>query len=250
MLLDRLQRPRFAFTFIRRFPLEETRRRFGQFEEAFGAYITPNATVANLPPNAPPDAPRFMLQSGKKQLLVSGTVAQLNLDFSDGIPRGYDLRSSLRKIAVEADKMDTIFGHQEEFYSGVIVTATVPYKDEELVVLADLYKLIHGAEPSEKINAITTSVGVLRSRFNVQTSIGQYKMVEAQGELSLSGPSSIHIDFDFSPSSEDGLEFKWDVNTKPTLKTPSKRQFTAICEILSDHIAAEDGQAWAGMFKQ
>lgn len=154
------------------------------------------------------------------------------------------------KAAEQADKMDAIFAHQSEFYSGVIVTATVPYKDQEGLILAELYRSVYDKDAPESVVSLSNSVGVSRMGFNIQTSIGQYKMVEAQGMLPLNGSGSIHVDFDFTPSSEEGIEFKWDVNTKPTMKSPQKGQFKSICDILDSYTSEDKNQPWFGIFER
>ncbi len=248
MNLENLGKPRFNFTFVRRFPEEETRRRFGRFEEVYGSYIAPSANVANLPQNAPPPVPRFSMHSSKKNLVVSNIFAQLDLDFSEGIPKGYDFKSILLRSAEQADKMDTLFPDQSVYFSGVIVTATMPYKVDQSKALSDLFKSIYGRDPIEELSSVTNATGIIKGGIIIQTSIGQYKIIKAQSEvLSSDVPHSIHIDFDFLPSEEEGVEFKWDANTKPLMNTPEKGQFVKICNALIEFISNKQDEPWSGV---
>jgi len=89
----------------RRYPRQDVRRKQFEFEDTFGPLLSPNAVVTNLPADAPPAQPRFILSREHRIMIASNIGTQLTLQL------GYP-------ALVEAPSLDELRGWARNLDNG------------------------------------------------------------------------------------------------------------------------------------
>jgi hypothetical protein len=223
---------------VRRFPAEDVRRAQFVFEDEFKDLIGGQTTPLNLPPNPPPEAPRFMMTDGKRTLVVSNTSVQLTLDFGGALPPKMTLQRALERPArVMDDALGRVFANQKRFYGGIVVVWSAKQMDLERLS-AELVEWIMKPHFEPQLASFSCTIGLERKGSNRTIEISQYKAFRRQA-TAVAGAATISVDPDFEPADDKGLQIKIDVNTKPQISTPLSTAFESLIPVISDTIQVE-----------
>lgn len=191
------------------------------FEDAFKEWFPSSPVVTPGIEMAPPDAPRFVFQNNKINMLVAGVATQLTLTFDDGLPTIASIEKLLKKYSVALDRgLMVALGEQSPTYSGIVVHVNRPFSGDE----ADVAKAICDNLITPKFGDVRVAnidLGFLRDGVMCSLNVSGYRTfsgVVKPGE-------SMHIDSDFSKPDESGLQIKVDANTKPSMNDASGHEF-------------------------
>jgi hypothetical protein len=232
-LAIRTEQPRLAsIALVRRFPAEDIRRTQFLFEDEFKSLIGGETAAVNIP-SAPPEAPRFMMTDGKRTLVVSNVSAQLSLDFGGTLPPKMTLPSALDRAArTMDDSLERIFAKQKTYYSGIVIVWTATQMDLNSLSEA-LVEWTMKSHFAPHLNNFGVTIGVERKGFNRSIEISQYKAFQ---RLAQSNQTSIHVDADFEPAQDQGLQIKIDVNTRPQIASPPQKAFVSLIPVITETI--------------
>ncbi|MHC2625069.1 hypothetical protein ACVIW2_007101 [Bradyrhizobium huanghuaihaiense] len=235
-MVIRTEQPRLSsIALVRRFPAEDVRRTQFLFEDEFKSLIGGETTAINAP-LAPPEAPRFMMTDGKRTLVVSNVSAQLSLDFGGSLPPKLTLADALDRAARTMDSsMERIFAKQSRWYSGIVIvwTATQMNLNSLSEELVEWTMKTHFAPQLSHYGA---TIGVERKGFNRTIEISLYKSFQ---RIATSGQTHIHVDADFEPPEDQGLQIKIDVNTRPQISSPPKNAFQNLIPVILETIRVD-----------
>lgn len=194
------------------------RHQSGAFEGAFHDLVNGQATATNVPDDFPPDIPRLQCQAGKKSVTLSQVNTQLVLRFDKEDSKTFDqtfaiveknLRQfwqGVRKLKADADLSEL----------GVVITVNQPSTDPPAVIAENLFKRYFHFEKLGNPVSTAFQVGFESSGLFKNVSISGYEIraVELQPEPA-SGP--VFVKPSQLPLQESGIEYKFDVNNRPTV---------------------------------
>jgi hypothetical protein len=181
-----------------------------------------------------------MMTDGKRSLVVSNVSAQLSLDFGATLPPKLTLSEAIDRAArVMDDSLDRIFVNQKTFFSGIVVVWTATQMDLNTLT-EELVEWTMKTHFAPQLNSYSATIGVERKGINRTIEISQYK---SWMRLQRVGPgvSTIHIDSDFDPAEDQGLQIKIDVNTKPQIAAPPRKAFVGLIPAISETINLDLG---------
>lgn len=221
---------------IRRFPISrEIRRRVFEFEDAFKAEFPSPAQVPNVADDTPADAPRFVLQAGKKQLIVTASAVLLQMDFSEGLPGKGMISDVLNKYAVLMDKaLDALLPSAPSF-SGIAVVVAKPYSGTGY----DLMRIVQNRLLADKVRWSKPAASNISTGF--LSDAGFYRVFDFSFyktfNFSVANGERIEIDQDFTEAHDEGLQVKVDVNNRNEMR--SQRDFTRLLPELKQALSID-----------
>lgn len=231
-----------SILFVRRFPRDDdVRKKQFQFEEQLRDTFPGPAKVLNLPPNAPPDAPRFFLVEGPRTLTVTAIATQLTLDFTDGVPSKLNIFDTINKYASRLDRAyEAIFAEQSQAYAGIVITIQRSYAGADVDVARYICENFLKMDPST-VNTAAATFGGGDADFFRTVEVSQYQQLTEFAQLTPGVATPIFIDFDFGlQTPERGLQIRIDVNTKPKKEDAGAAKFARVVPILLSMFAAPE----------
>jgi hypothetical protein len=161
------------------------------------------------------------MTDGKRTLTVSEISVQLSLEFSDMPNDG--VSNALKKAAARMDALDGLFKEQPRFYVGVVVAADFPMLDRDAATKAAFAEIFK----SDNVNLLqsfsaTQSFNCRDFTASLETNL--FKLFDVIVE----GSQGIHIDPDFASASEEGIQYKLDINTRPLIDQPRAQMFSEL----------------------
>lgn len=203
------------------------------FEDEMRSEFPSPSQVLNQGPNVAPDAPRFVLASGKRALLVSEIAAQLNLDFSDA-PVKTDVFSVIRKYAVLLDKaVGVAVPAANRDFSGLVLKLAYAYSGDVEDVAGFIYDRLVKVDAPANVVSASIDLGFQPSdsaylNFNFYT----YKRINFTPSPS---PTPLFANLEEMDASEVGFEVKVDANNKPIRRSQTlDLSLVSLCDVLID----------------
>jgi len=235
---------------VRRYPQHDVRRLQFAVEDVFSDYIKAPSTQSAVPPNAPPNVARFLMADGKRQLAVSDTGAQLNLNFRG--QGGAVLTAAILRAAKLMDAVGEILP-KARYYSGIVLDAAFIISNLEKTLDRVSAKALV-ARPSSLHN-LNLSAGQIVSDLQVTASFNTFQTYE-QLVPNIIG-QAFHLDGDFNAPSSFSVGFKYDVNTKPMMDRARDKDFemvwnnfSAVYKLMADLVGEEVSKSARDRFSQ
>ncbi len=190
------------------------------FVSVFSAQV--QAIGTNVPDIAPPAIPRFMLQSGPKQIAVSQMTVQIELNFNDQ-DKKFDetleiIQKNFKKFWSGVIKFKTI---NEVKDIGMVLTLNKPLKTSQAEISQRLFDRFFKITPLGNVASAGFQVGFLDNSDHIfyNISANHYEMRELMVNGDKPSDPTIFInDVGNWPIKELGIELKLDVNSKPMLE--------------------------------
>lgn len=219
---------------VRRFRSAPMRTRAFNFETAFSSYLSgATATSTNVPDSAPVDQPRFIIDASPKTLVATGNAVQLFLKFEAGLPSGRTLEDVLEKPAKEMDRLDGLLEDVPVWYGGIVVTMSLPWDGDQTQIARQIVEELYPHSAGSDVTTFSGNLSFTDGKFQRLTEISMFRTFEFKG---LVAPNqTILIDPDFDAPAKEGIQLKYDVNTKPQIQTPKKGTFSEIVGEIRKH---------------
>lgn len=201
---------------------EQIRYQLREVESSFHSLNLAQAKSPNVADDMPSNLPRFILESGSKQLTVSQVNAQLTLNFED-------------ETQLMADSFDIVEKNFKLFWGGVgklkkvetlknlgvVLTICCPVeKQQQDEIAKSIFAKFSKFPQLGEVASANMQFGFLDKGANLyrNISIGHYET--RQGEVKPTGKKT-SIDIESFEIKEVGVEIKMDVNTRPMTKSDS-----------------------------
>jgi len=168
----------------RRYPRQDVRRKQFEFEDTFGPLLSPNAVVTNLPADAPPAQPRFILSREHRIMIASNIGTQLTLQL--GYPALVEAPSldELRGWARNLDNgFDRIFAGQRSWYSGAILVFEVPHGHPDFQI-GRLFEHLFKPDLKKQVASFSATTGFRDGMLNLNFEVSQYAVYNRAAEAS------------------------------------------------------------------
>lgn len=164
------------------------------------------------------------MAAGPRNLNVSNLGAYLTLNFDKAFEKSKILES-LRKLAALFEKLDGFFVGQDEFYEGVVLTASYTLSQVELTAVIKLIAkmlLITGSNAPEVFTCNASS-----DRHGIRSLVEIASVLNFEQEIK-PGMSQFTLDVDFTAPYSVGFQVKLDLSTKPAISTGNHKTYESL----------------------
>ena len=224
-MFDDLAKPEVDAILIRRFPIEDMRRRQFDFEDAFQQYIgSPSQSAPGLPSDISPNSSRFRMTKGNKSLGIADSSVQLNLGFARNAS-GQTIFQALNNACIEMSKLDNLLKHQTKHYSAILVSIEHPYGTAAEIATIEYFYPKFLNVPANKKLAFDALVVTEQKDVIASMHCSQYKKVATPTD-------GTFVDPDFADATEEGIQFKFELNTKNLIENPRPGDFLRLFDTL------------------
>ena len=212
-----------------RFTLDpEVRLKVRELEKAFHGQFPGQAEVLNVPDSAQSTLTRLALRAGNKSLNVSQVSAQLTLEFeakSMSLERQLEvIERNLQDFSRNVRTFRQAVGLEE---SGIIVTVNYPSDESSSTLHQHVFDRFFKIEPRGSVASVGFQIGFETPRETYENyAVGVYELRTKHFDAPVTvGPSSpLSIAVSDIPVTEQGLEFKIDINNRPVFKAGSRTE--------------------------
>lgn len=200
---------------------EKIRLRQADVEKAFGPMFSNVQSIStNLPDDYDPNAPRFIMQTAKKNLTVSQVAAQLILNFESSSKPLQEQMGIIEKnissfvLAVKEFMEENVIEQQ-----GFIISVNYKTKQTQQEMSNYLFKRFFSLKPYGEPASTNFKIGFRTSDLLfINFEVSSYEIRETKIEQ---GKTKI-LKVDTIPVKEEGYNLKVDINNRPMLMADNK----------------------------
>lgn len=224
---------------------KQIRYRVADIENAFRSTVVSQAVGTNVADNAPPNIPRFTMQSGQKVISVSQIQCQMDMNFAEQRKTfdqvGAVVRKNFAGFWAGVRKLKSL---EEVRDVGLVLSFNVSSKKPIPELSEELYSRYLNIPSLGNVASVGFQTGFtsLDGNIFINLSVGTYEVREAHLENSMHDGGQIFLALDQMRVSESGVEVKWDVNSKPLVSqgevTPENIDdvlFESLNQMLKEH---------------
>jgi|GEM_PF-5032378 len=176
-------------------------------------------TIQNLsvPINAPPNVPRFVLNS--KEYVINISLDRLDFYFSIPDHMAQHPITTIKYISKLIEEINQIFLSSIVYkWCGIVMKVNYPYKDNQDSKLTNIFDSITSIDRNnDDVVSLTFNFGVKKGWYFKTIGIAEYQSHVLLGEQMKN--QQIHLDDE--NLSERGIEITLDYNNKPNVKNNS-----------------------------
>lgn len=197
----------------------QIRFRLADVEKAFLQLVSGQASSTNVTDDAPPNIPRFTMQSGPKRIAISQVTAQLDLDFSEQHKSILNTLEIIKKNVRDFwTGVKELKGLENIKHVGLVVAINTPSEKNRNEICESILTRYTKFPKYGQFEDAAIRFGFLDDSecFYDNVAIGYYEVRSGTFQANIqpnSGP--IEIDMDKLPILEVGYETKIDVNSRP-----------------------------------
>jgi len=198
---------------------DQIRYQVREVESSFHSLHLSQAQSPNLTDEMPSNLPRFILESGSKQVTISQVTAQLTLNFEDetkSISDTFDVVEKNVKLfwdgIIKLKKVEVLKN------LGVVLTISCPTEAKADGIAKSIFTKFSSFPKLGEVASASMQFGFLDQSTNLyrNISIGTYEA--RQGEVKIAGKKT-SVDIESLEVKETGVEIIMDVNTRPMAKS-------------------------------